>query len=159
MPTTFNSPAENPSMLSGLYLNMNYSFNCIGDVIAWRMCYYFNSRAQNSTQVKAGIWRPRENDEFELVNDSVIELSIPNLVDGTQFLCRRWDLNSTIKVREGDIVGLYVKDTSSIHMFEANNLHDGIMRVENTTDIYSNVSKSSLESARFSLYLEAVTGK
>lgn len=159
MPTTFNSPARNTSMLSGLYLNTKYSFNCDGIIIAWRMCYYFSNGGQNSTQVKAGIWRPRRNNEFELVDNSVIELSIPYLLDGTRFLCRNWDVNDTVEVKEGDIVGLYVEDTSSIHMFEANNQPVGIMEVENKMDIYSNISRFDLKPASFSLYLEAVTGK
>ena len=44
-------------------------------------------------------------------------------------------------------------------MFEANNSPVGIMEVENKIDVCSNISRSDLKSAPFSLYLEAVTSK
>ena len=163
MPTTFNSPPLSV-VPAGLYLNTDYRFNCNGSLTAWNLCYYLTDR-QSPTQIKTGIWRRRENGElFELVNESTTTLNITNPGDGTKFLCRRWNLNESwfVNVQEGDIIGVYIEDTLSIHLFESNPNSNSnnreIMKVDNANDILSNVSSSMMRGVPYFLYVEAVIG-
>ena len=169
-PTTFNNPPEisSPSMLSGLFLNMDNN-TCKGEVVGWNFCYYQRGQKLSTTTIQAGIWRETDN-TYELVNGSAIYLPITDYQDGIEFVCRRLNLNSTgnqtVDVEDGDIVGMYmyIEDESgevTTHMFETANSESSstIMKVKSATDINSMISKSMLEppDLEYSLYLEAIS--
>ena len=94
-----------------------------------------------------------------------MSLPTPILDSSSQFICREWTLNSfqMFEVQDGDIVGIYVNDTSSVsavHILgmtgqDATTEHVG---AENVTDITSTVTDDQLNTAPYSLYLMAVIG-
>ena len=99
---------------------------------------------------------------YTLVDDSLIDLPIPPPQPGFQFVCRHWALGCrepTFDVQEGDIVGMYVNDTSddnTVHILGMPNEPSAdTMKSANITNI-SSVSDSSLTPVPYSLYLEAV---
>ena len=101
---------------------------------------------------------------YTLVDDSLIDLPIPPPQPGFQFVCRHWTLGCrepTFDVQEGDIVGMYVNDTSDDNMVHIlgmppnNESSAGTMKSVDVTNINS---VSNLTSVSYSLYLEAVLG-
>lgn len=164
MPTTFNNAPIDTSRLSGLFLNTNDSSPYSGNVIAWDFCYYISVTQSSMITIQAGVWRESDG-YYTLVNDSLIDLPIPEPQPGFQFVCRHWAECQAFEVQEGDIVGMYVNDTSDDNMVhilgmppdEETNVGTKKIRSMNITDV-NIVSKSALESVGYSLYLVAVLG-
>ena len=169
MPTTFNNPPEDTSGLSGLFLNTNDTSPCNGNVTAWDFCYYISVTQSSMITIQAGVWR-ESGEYYTLVNDSLIDLPIPDPQQGFQFVCRHWPLSEcqdepTFEVEKGDIVGMYVNDTSDDNMVHIlgmpsdNEITAGTKKIGsmNITDI-NNVSNSALASVGYSLYLVAELG-
>jgi hypothetical protein len=170
MPTTFNNGPMNTSRLSGLFLNTENWSPCDGNVTAWDFCYYINVTRMSNITIQAGVWR-ESSGSYTLVNDSLIDLPIPNPEPGFQFVCRHWFLDKCrdeppFEVEVGDIVGMYVDDTSGSNMVHilgmppSNEPNAGIMKSNDTSiDIENDiVSNSTLTQMDYSLYLVAVLG-
>ena len=170
MPLTFNNAPKNTSGLSGLFLNTEYCSPCNGSVTAWDFCYYINITHMSKLTIQAGVWR-KSGEDYTLVNNSLIDLPIPDprAQPGFQFICRHWVLSEECRgeppfeVQKGDIVGMYVNDTSDenvVHVLGTppnNASNAGTMRSREITDI-NEVSNSSLMPVSYSLYLVAVLG-
>ncbi len=166
MPTTFNNRPDNTSRLSGLFLNTEYRSLYDGNVTAWDFCYYINDTKMNNITIQAGVWR-ESSGNYTLVNDSLIDLPIPDPELGFQFVCRHWVLNESqlFEVQMGDIVGMYVNDTSDSNMVHilgmppSNEPNTGIMKLNTLIDIENDiVSNSILAPMDYSLYLVALLG-
>lgn len=155
------------SSFSGLLLNMNYPSPCNGRVIAWNYCYYVNVQAvnQESTQitVQAGVWR-EQGMGYELLDESLTDLHIPQPDRSLQFVCREWylDFDRTFQVQEGDIVGLYMKEEShKIHFSKipaSSEQLNATLKVEDITQLRSTIMNSQLSNTAYSFYLMAVIG-
>lgn len=169
MPTSFNNAPRDTSRLSGLFLNTNDRSPDSGNVTAWDFCYYISVTQPSMITIQAGVWR-ESSGYYTLVNNSLIDLPIPEPQPGFQFVCRHWPLSEcqdepTFEVQEGDIVGMHVNDTSDNNMVHIlgmppdNETTAGTKKIRsmNITDI-NNVSNSTLESVGYSLYLVAVLG-
>ena len=167
MPTTFNNRPMNTSRLSGLFLNTEYGSPCNGNVTAWDFCYYINVTRTNTITIRAGVWR-ESSGYYTLVANSLIKLPIPDPQPGFQFVCRHWTLKECrdeppFEVLEGDIVGMYVHDTSDENIVHVLGMppdgesNSGTMKFMDITNI-NNVSNSSLKTVAYSLYLIAVLG-
>ena len=169
MPTTFNNRPNDTSRLSGLFLNTKYGSPRDGNVTAWDFCYYIRVTPMTNITIQAGVWR-ESGGMYTLVNDSLIDLPIPEPETGFQFVCRHWVLDNCdgelqFAVEKGDVVGMYVYDTSDNSMVHILGTHPdktdaGIMKSTDTiTDINNEtVSNSTLSPVNYSLYLVAQLG-
>lgn len=167
----FNSAPTNTSGLSGLFLNTENTSPCSGNVTAWDFCYYISVTHMSKITIQAGVWRDSGEGHLTLVNDSLIDLPIPDPQPGFRFVCRHWALRECrneppFEVEEGDMVGMYVNDTSDENMVHILGIPPGsqesternnTVKSMDITDI-KNVPKSNLITVAYSLYLEAVLG-
>ncbi len=154
--------------VSGLFLNTHPDSRapCDGRVMAWDFCYYiFNDTQQqdnDSTKIEAGVWRQQGSSEYRLVNNSWVELPIPEPVSGLQFVCQHWSLsdtdNATFEIKKGDIVGIYVEGMRVVHVLgnSTNDAQDNEIMSAVNVDIETPVSE--LNSTPYSLYLKALLG-
>ena len=171
MPTTFNNRPNDTSRLSGLFLNTEYESPRDGNVTAWDFCYFIRVTPMTNITIQAGVWR-ENGGTYTLVKDSLIDLPISDPETGFQFVCRHWVLDicqgePPFEVKKGDIVGMYVYDTSDDSMVHilgtrpAGKTDAGVMKSRDTiTDIENDtVSNSTLSPMNYSLYLVAQLGK
>jgi hypothetical protein len=160
MPTTFNNGPNDISGLSGLFLNTEYRSPCNGNVTAWDFCYYISATPMSNITIQAGVWR-ESGGSYTLVNDSLINLPIPDPEEGFLFVYRHWVLDkSQFKVEVGDVVGMYVNDTSDNSTVHILGMHPngGIVKSMQTLTDINNVSNSILMPTDYSLYLVALLG-
>jgi hypothetical protein len=152
--------------VSGLFLNTHPDSRapCDGRVVGWGLCYYIDDTQQQDndlTIIKAGVWRQQNSSEYQLLNNSLVELQIPEPASGVQFVCQHWRLinNTAFGIKKGDIVGVYVDGKGVVHVLgnSTNDAQDN--EIMSAVDITGNeTSVSELNSTSYSLYLKAMLG-